>query len=596
MTSLVFDIETDDLNATRIWCLVAQDAHTKRVFKYDPDHIEEGIALLQKADKLIGHNIIGFDVPVIKKLYGIDLSDHCALVDTLVLSRLFHPTREGGHSLDSWGFRLKYPKIEFDDYIRYTPEMLEYCEGDVLLNTRLYWHLNNVESKGFSRQAIQTEYEVHEIINQQMKNGFKLDVEYSTKFLAELEATALEAEEEVHKTFLPKKEITTYEPRYTKAGKLAKTATCVETGAGVRLTDEEYKAFSENKPVKRTKIIPFNLNSPKQVGEYLMDFGWKPTVFTEKGKPSPENPRGNPKTDEKTLAAVRGIPEVRIIARYISIMQRAGFVRSWLECYDEETERVHCYINPLGAITHRMTHSSPNLGQVPRRADKLYASECRKCWVAEPDKVLVGVDASGLELRMLAHYMGDKEYILHVTEGDVHEYNRELAGLESRDQAKTFIYAFLYGAAGERLGNIVKGTKQDGNRLKNKFLDSLPALRALRIRVEKQAKSGYVRGIDGRRIKVRSLHAALNSVLQSAGAIVMKMALVIFNSKLRESGIEAKFVMNVHDEFQVECNEEDAETVGELGVESIIEAGELLDLNCPLDGEYKIGINWSETH
>ena len=216
--------------------------------------------------------------------------------------------------------------------------------------------------------------------------------------------------------------------------------------------------------------------------------------------------------------------------------------------------------------------------------------------------MLVGADASGLELRMLAHYMGDENYVKTVTEGsskdgtDVHTVNQRAAGLSTRDQAKTFIYAFLYGAGDAKIGSIVGGSARDGERLKSAFLKGTPALQRLRNTIAAYAAKGYVPGLDGRKIWVRSEHAALNSLLQGAGAIVMKQALVLLEKHLPRAGVFYKFVANVHDEWQIETKPEMADTVGKLAVQSIREAGEHFQLRCPLDGEYKYGTSWRDTH
>jgi DNA polymerase I-like protein with 3'-5' exonuclease and polymerase domains len=241
------------------------------------------------------------------------------------------------------------------------------------------------------------------------------------------------------------------------------------------------------------------------------------------------------------------------------------------------------------------------MAQIPN-AGSVYGPECRECWTVEEGNVLVGCDASGLELRMLAHYMKDNDYVRTVTEGsskegtDVHTVNQRSAGLPTRDAAKTFIYAFLYGAGDAKIGSIVGGNARDGSRLKSKFLAQTPALAKLIERVAKQASKGWVPGLDGRRIWVRSEHAALNSLLQGAGAIVMKKALVIFYDKIKANKWNVKLVANVHDEFQFECPKDIAEDAGKAARMSIIEAGEFYQLRCPLDGEYKIGKNWRETH
>lgn len=289
-----------------------------------------------------------------------------------------------------------------------------------------------------------------------------------------------------------------------------------------------------------------------------------------------------------------------LIKEYLMLNKRISQIESWMEAVGKDG-RVHGKVITNGAVTGRMTHSSPNMAQIPN-AGSIYGPECRECWTVEEGNVLVGCDASGLELRMLAHYMKDNDYVRTVTEGssklgtDVHTVNQRAAGLTTRDSAKTFIYAFLYGAGDAKIGTIVGGSAKDGERLKRKFLQQTPALAQLLERVAKQASKGWVPGLDGRRIWVRSEHAALNSLLQGAGAIVMKKALVIFDNKVRTNKWPVKYVANVHDEFQMECPKDIADIVGAAARMSIIEAGEYYKLRCPLDGEYKIGANWRQTH
>lgn len=237
-----------------------------------------------------------------------------------------------------------------------------------------------------------------------------------------------------------------------------------------------------------------------------------------------------------------------------------------------------------------MTHSKPNMAQIPSE------SAYRQCFKVEEGNKLVGIDASGLELRMLAHYMSDPTYTDLILNGDIHTYNQEAAGLPSRNDAKTFIYAFLYGAGDAKIGSIVGGGDRQGAKLKAKFLDSLPSLKALLAKVKRLAGKGSLPGLDGRRVHVRSEHAALNTLLQSAGAIVMKQALVIASNKLDSYGYPYKLVAQVHDEFQVEVPASYAERVGVIFRNAIREAGRQLNLRCPLDGEYQIGDNWSQTH
>ena len=574
---LVFDIETDDLNATKVWCIVAQDPLTGDIFKFTPDELQKGYEFLATADTLIGHNIIGFDIPMIHKFSDVDLSK-IPVIDTLVLSRLFNPTREGGHSLENWGYKLGFNKIDFNDYLNYSQEMLDYCVRDVQLNTQVFKELRK-ESKGFSKDSIELEQGVARIIKQQETNGFKFDILHAELLLAELREKKQAIEDEVQKTFKPKwvdsKLVTPY---IKKDGQLSKRG----------LTDEEYTNClntSNYNPFMRKTLQEFNLGSRKQIGEYLIDFGWKPDRFT---------PTGQPIVDEKTLSKITHIHEAKLIADFLLLQKRIAQIDSWFEAVTDDG-RVHGFVIPNGTITGRMTHRNPNMAQVPSVSSP-FGKECRACWTVEEGNVLLGVDASGLEIRMLAHYMADEEFINEIINGDIHTANQRLAQLESRDKAKTFIYALMYGAGDEKLGSVVGGSKADGRRARQHFFDNKPSFKSLRDRVQRASTKTYLKGIDGRKLYVRNQHSALNTLLQGAGSIVMKKALVDLDSMLRLNTIDYKFVANIHDEWQIEVKESQAEFTGSLAVDSIIKAGESFNLRCPLDGEYKIGGNWSETH
>ena len=289
-----------------------------------------------------------------------------------------------------------------------------------------------------------------------------------------------------------------------------------------------------------------------------------------------------------------------LIRDYLLLQKRIAQVESWLEAMSSDG-RVHGKVITNGAVTGRATHSKPNMAQIPN-SGSLYGPECRQCWTVEEGNVLVGADASGLELRMLAHYMKDDNYVKTVTEGsskdgtDIHTINQKAAGLQTRDQAKTFIYSWMYGAGDAKIGSIVGGSAKDGAFLKEKFLKQTPALGRLMNTVSKYAAKGYVPGLDGRKIWVRSEHAALNSLLQGAGAIIMKKAIVIFDSKVKQNKWNIKMVAWVHDEAQIECAPDIADAVGKAFVDAIREAGEFYNLRCPLSGEYSVGRNWRETH
>ena len=574
---LIFDIETDDLNATKIWCIVCKDVESGEIHKFTPDKIKEGIALLQRADTLIGHNIIGFDIPVITDITGVDLGGK-QIVDTLVMSRLFNPVRDKGHSLEIWGRRLKFPKLEYKEFSNYSNEMLEYCVNDVELNAVVYTYLLN-EGKDFLQESVDIEHEVFKIMKQQETNGFKFNNVEASIFVATLREKLQAIEEEVQKVFVPKwvdiKEV---------VPKLKKDETLSKQG----LTDYEYadiQVTGSMEPFMRKKLMDFNLGSRKQIGEYLISFGWKPKKFT---------PTGQPIVDEGTLGTVKGIPEAMLIAEYLLLQKRIAQITSWLEAVKEDG-RVHGFVIPNGTITGRMTHRNPNMAQVPSIGAK-YGKECRGFWIVDEGNKLVGIDASQLELRLLAHYMNDEEYTYEITKGDIHTHNQNLAGLKSRDEAKVFIYALCYGAGNQKLGTLVGGNAGRGKQLRERFFGSQPAFANLTDKVQRASKKGYLKGVDGRKLFVRSEHSALNTLIQGAGSIAMKKGLVMLEEALKLNAISYKFVANIHDEWQVEVKESQADFVGGLAVESIIKAGEYFNLRCPLDGEYKIGDSWYETH
>lgn len=545
MSTVYLDIETT-LDHQTIWCAVTKcdgaiSVHT------GPDSLR---SVLNDATQIIGHNLIGFDCRVLDSVWDVRIPRD-SVVDTLYLSRLYNPSQEGGHSLRSWGERLGgQGKIDFTDYDGgLSQEMIDYCIQDVELTEHVHLWLDlNMHNEGFSQQSIDLEHKVGWICAEQERNGFKLDVPYAQKLSGDLMFEMNNIEAEMQRLFPP-----IVEERWSEK-------------TGKRLKD---------------KVTEFNPASRKQIAERLTSVGVKFTKKTEKG---------NIIVDEKVLEGINR-PEAKAIARYMMLQKRVSQIDSWLKAV--KGDRVHGRVITNGAVTGRMTHQSPNMAQVPA-VSAPFGTECRSCWTVDEGNKLVGIDASGLELRMLAHYMDDEEYTNEILNGDIHSTNQRSAGLQTRDLAKTFIYAFLYGAGDAKIGSIVGGNSNTGRQLKDRFLSNTPALERLRRDIDSKAGRGYLDALDGRKLRVRSEHAALNTLLQGAGAIVMKQALVILSDKLRN--IPHRFVANVHDEWQIETTEYYAETVGRIGVRSIRIAGEMLGLRCPLTGEYKVGNNWAETH
>jgi DNA polymerase-1 len=571
---LIFDIETDGLAPTKVWCIVTLNIDSGEYTTYTEGQYDLFNKAITLADEVLGHNIIGYDITACEKLLGTDFSA-CKITDTLVLSRLANPQRKA-HSLGAWGESLGFPKGDYNDWTNFNPDMLAYCKQDVAVNNEMYKAVLK-ELKGFSPSSIELEHKVMRITQQQMRTGWLLDQPKARDLVAGLKEQSFDLEEEVQRVFKPLPTfIKVVSPKVKKDGTFSTV--------GLKFLGDAWTNVGG--PFSRIDWPVFNLGSRQQIGRYLKHFGWKPKTFTE---------TGHAIVSEDILKNVKGIPEAALIASYLLVGKRIAQVSSWLEAVDADTGRVHGYVNTNGAVTGRMTHSKPNLAQVPS-AGSLYGPECRSCWIVDEGYKLVGIDASGLELRMLAHYMNDADYTNTILTGDIHIANQKAAGLDTRNQAKTFIYAYIYGAGDERIGSIAGGGRVVGKRLKDSFLKATPALAKLKENVAQAASRGYIQGLDGRKVFIRSEHAALNSCLQSAGSLIMKQALIILDRYAILWGIDYKFVGNIHDEFQVEVREDQASKFGALAASCIEAAGIHFKLRCPLAGEFNVGNSWADTH
>jgi DNA polymerase I-like protein with 3'-5' exonuclease and polymerase domains len=614
MSKIIFDLESDGLieETTKIHCICTYDLITGEARTWSSQKegdIEAGVRYLMEGTELIGHNILGFDLIVLKKLYPFFKSPANS-IDTLILSRLVYPDMKerdfqrlktdfpkqliGRHSLESWGHRLGCKKGDYkknNDFSTWSREMESYCENDVVVTRKLY---EMFLKEKYSPDALDLEQEFALIMSKQEKKGVLFDVEKARTLYATLAKRRVELEQELQRVFEPEK----VEMKSTKFVFMGET---YDTKAKAAEHARHY-AKHYGKTIKscleliqtggnKTKEIPFNCGSRDQIANrFIKKYSWKPVDFT---------PDGKPKIDESVLKAMP-YPEAAPLCEYLMIQKRLGQLAEGKEAWVklEKSGRIHGRVNTNGAVTGRCTHSNPNMAQVPAvRAP--YGKECRELFTVQQGYRLVGADASGLELRCLAHFMGkwdDGAYAKELLEGDIHTANQKAAGLQTRDQAKTFIYAFLYGAGDAKIGTIVGKGQEEGSKLRANFLKKTPALKYLKDAVEKAAKRGYLLGLDGRKLWIRSEHAALNTLLQSAGALVMKKACCILNKKITEWAYTAHFVLNVHDEWQLEVKEHQASHLGELAVQSIREAGDFFKFRCPLDGEYRIGNNWAETH
>ena len=613
----IFDIETNGLyyETTELHCISIKvddnptGVYTSRPIKGSCGTIKEGLDLLSSCDLLIGHNIINFDLPTIKKLWP-DFT-HNEVRDTLLMSKLAYPNLmekdvnrktipprlKGRHSLKAWGYRLRKLKGEFgaeeEQWKILTEEMVEYCRQDSEVTYSLYNHLLKAE---IPKEAIVLEQDFATIISRQEKYGVWFDIEKAKNLHIELLQEVDEAEADLYKVFTPLKDWVKVNKasRYRKDGQESKNyLNQVKKGCHHRDSDNEWGYYKE---------VVFNPGSRQHIARWLQEvFDWKPTQFTEKGSII---------INDGTLNELE-MPEGKILAHYFEVKKLLGQLaegnNAWLRMVKDDG-RIHGRVDTLGAVSRRCTHSTPNMAQVPSgRAYK--GHDARALFSVPKGKKLVGCDADGLELRTLSHYMArfdGGKYARAVDEGDkdkgtdIHTLNQQGAGLPTRDDAKTFIYAFLYGAGDEKIGTIVGGNATDGKRLKDKFFRQIPAIKKLVDQVAyvyKETKT--LKALDGNPYYIRSSHSALNTLLQGAGALVMKYWLIFLDKNLSkefEVGNQYEFVLNVHDEAQIECDEEIAERVAEIAEGSFDDVTKYLNFRVPIRGTADIGDNWSQTH
>lgn len=663
----VFDIETDGFveKMTRIHSVVLIDADTEELLSFadQPGYrpISEGLEVLRTATEIIGHNIIGFDIEAIQKLHP-EWEPEGVVTDTLILSRLLEAAIDqvdqaaiarakhrgqtpalpahlaGSHSLEAWGYRLGYKKDDFGkttDWSEWTKSMQDYCEQDVRLNVHLYRSLIRKHCMEEWAKSIDIEHRFARLMKRQEVYGFRFDTKAAERLEAVLRTRKAEVASRLATLFAPwwvnlgewamdrdyRRFIEHPEGAVLRTIQRETGETYTHTFKNGRTTERKVKeevqqrGFWEEVDACATyckvELRVFNPTSRHHIADRLQKlYGWRPSEFTASGQV---------KIDDDVLSALDYEP-AKVLAEVFMLDKRLGQLadgrQAWLK--QSRNGRIHGRINTLGAITGRCTHSNPNVAQVPsiHNAKGLvpYGRECRSLFTADVGHVLIGSDADGLELRCLAHFISDGgRYARAVSEGkksdgtDIHTVNQKASGLPSRDAAKTFIYAFLYGAGDQKLGSIIlpNGTEDEqkaaGDALRRKFLRQTPGLRGLIVAVKQAAKDkGWLRGIDGRRVYIRSAHAALNSLLQNAGAVAMKLAPVLLYERLIAEGYEwgrdFAFVAHVHDEMQLSVREDLKNVVAEMAVWSIEEAGRQLGFRCPLTGGADIGSSWAETH
>lgn len=593
---LLFDIETNDIDfSTGYWldqvhtvhCIVIKDLDTGKVFRYyDTDGlrimgtsgIELGIKQLEQADEWHGHNIIAFDIPVLEKLYRIKRAPR--IVDSLVVSRLQYPDRQGGHSLESYGQKLGLPKLDAPRFTEFSPSMLTYCERDVELNARVIEYLKRERLDGSWEQALELEHRIAEIIAEQERVGFHFDTAKATQYLHEWQSEIQDIDERLTQMFPPRIEpLTDVKKPFNINGSLSATVKkyCEKAGLDHTLVCG---------PFQTVQYKTYSWESKTQQKAVLERLGWQPVNFT---------PTGSPKLDESILQA----GEVgSLLMRRNVLSHRRSQLQGWISSVDQHS-RIHAGANTLGTNTSRMRHKT--VVNVPRITSD-FGKEMRGVFGVPPGKILAGYDAKQLELRMLAHYIGDQEYVGRVTttdkSRDAHTLAAQAAGSGDRDLGKGINYALIYGAGDPRLGALVGGTREDGERIRAAIYALIPGLERL-VRAAKEAsRRGYLIGLDGRKLFIRDNRtSALNTLIQGGGAIYMKRVTEILDQYGSVMDGWHK-VLDMHDEAQWEIPDTEYNRVAfEQKVRlSFEKANEFYNLRCPQEPDVKFGYDWSATH
>lgn len=611
----IIDIETNGLNPTKIWCVVLVDVDSQETL------IVRDVSkwtIIPKA-LYIGHNLIGFDLPVLKRLWNVDINPR-SIIDTFICSKLFNYSAKGGHSLDEWGKRLNYPKIEHNDWEELEDveaersrlsRVINRCVGDCLLNRLVFLKLEKGIYSEQWKRSLRLEHEIAFICKELSETGFKFDIARARTIREDLSRNVYDLSRDLQIAF-----------------------------------PDRAVPWPTIKHPERTRLEPFNPGSPKQVVEILNEAGWKPFEKTEGHKDcekniqllnrEPESKRDKAllqflterlrhyrsfgwKVSEENLETLpEDAPEgCRLLVKWRMLSKRLQTLDEWFRHYNDNTGRIHGTFNSIGTWTHRMAHSDPNQGNVPsvdskyhdpelKKLAAIYGKDMRSCFHVDPGNILLGVDADGIQLRILAHYMGDNKFIEALVKGskddetDIHSLNAIALGIgaKERTRAKTFIYAFLLGAGVGKVAKILGCSFSEAGERVNQFIEYYPGLKALKEEIiPADARRGYFEAIDGRRIRCDEYHM-MAGYLQSGEAIIMKDACIEWKKEFKREGIEYKFANFCHDEFQTEIRDDPRirEIAAASQVKAIVNARFRMDLRCPLAATAKFGGNWYATH
>ena len=678
--ALILDIEANSLvNPSKIWVVVCKDTDTGEyyIFREVTDNAEELQALkslLQNYETVVGHNFLGYDAPHLDRLCGIRW-DNKVIIDTLVISKLIDYSRPNGHSLDTYGEELNIPKDTYSNFSKYTIELENRCITDVNINEKVYLkYLKYINSTEWYN-SINLEHKFQSIVNILNTNGFSFNITKANKLLEKVTLELSILDKDILEYFTPKsKLIRIVVPRKTKHGTISRVSIPRSLG-------NDLSVFEEGAPFSLITFEAFNPSSHKQIVDVLSSAGWSPT---DKTKTHLEVERRinrlkyqrsrTPaldaelsklyddlyklkkygwKINETNLSSLPSTAPspARTLAKRILLEARRRTLTEWLGLVAEDG-RIHGKFYGIGAWTHRMAHQQPNTANIPNEFDtfgkkKLLGKEMRSLWQAPKGRLLVGVDAEGIQLRIFAHYIDDPEFTRALVEGkkddktDPHSLNQRVLGsvCKSRAAAKRFIYALLLGAGTGKLAEILGCSVQETEHALDRLMSRYQGWALLKEEeIPRDAKRGYFVGLDGRKVLIpgetmgQRKHLCMSGYLQNGEAVCMKLATLLWYNQLEDingtlgtnsgrpselSVLRAdddlvdtsrpwKIVNFVHDEWQTECtnNVDIALKIAKIQSDSLQTVGTQLGLKCPLAGsyynedlkDYTIGTNWSVTH
>ncbi len=597
------DIEGDPIPSTRVWCLCAVNVKTG-----DEVSITDGDAIHawfkdRKAEgcKFIFHNGLGYDAPTLNRILktGLTITD---LIDTLVLSQVYSPSIEGGHSLSAWGDRLKFPKGDYNDFSKLTQGMVDYCLQDARLCRRVYLVLCQRLSKlGTPSTAIELEHRAWQVLKTQKDNGFAFNNKEAHILYAKLREIEQQLTEQIHELWPPKLEcVKHFKQARKKDGSYTK---------GYQDHLEQYERLDETDDggYDAYAYVSFHVGSPPQRVEKLLELGWEPQEFTPTGNPKPTS-KGKLSPSLVAFVEQSGQPGPRLIAQWIEINARGNMINTWIEAYNGQSGCIHGSL--WLANTHRYKHSGPNTANIPGvRLDKeehplygldgSFTFEARDLWISRDSskRTMVGVDAKGIQLRVLANYLNNPEFTKNILSKDPHSANQAAFKLPSRALTKTITYATLMGAGDARIANEARVPLAEARATKKLFMENIPELPRLINKLKAQVKKeGRITLCDGSKIIIKSDHTVIPFLLQGDESKIMKRAMTTINKDCRKEKIDALQVGMIHDELQFDVLKDHVDRFIEICLAAFVEAGKYFNYNLPIEGDAKVGSSWAKTH